>query len=226
MHNVIIVVFVVGLLFLAGSAAAQPIALSAGPEAEGKRLISEAEAYGMTAQTDADRELAAFKLEEAKRQAEELRQSAIQKGIWWNNALKIGGAAFILITLLVGAFNAQAYFGFKNYRLLVTPIDHENKAGVTTTIPFPLLPFIAIQTWRDAPAVSFLYEPHKPPILTAHEDADVFALARLLRSDEDSDQKLGYLNLVLSKIKMMLDGVPKKLIDQSVQNNEPRQWVE
>lgn len=210
MHNLIIAGVLIGLVFLAGSCAAQPIALSAGPQAEGDLIIAEAEAYAMNANTDEEKALAAFKLEEAKKQVAELRESAVNKGVWWNWALKVGGTICILISLIFGAINLQAYFGNKNYRVLISPVSHNDGHGLTTTIPFPLFPFLAIQTWEDAPTVGVLYQPGRAPMLTSHEDAMLMAFARMLRADDVGDQKMGNFNLIISKLKLMLDGIPRR----------------
>lgn len=214
MGKLLIVLGVVAAIFFAGSLAARTtqIHLSAGPEAEGQRLLDEANAKLTNAQTEAERAQAAFELEEAKRQADDLREAKIKGANMRQKAYMWAGSFCIFWVLVFGAINLMSSWGILNYRVLITPVNKSLGDGINVTIPFPAFPFIAIQSWADAPTATALFQPGKAPQLTAHEHVTVLALARMLRADENSDQKLGNMRIMVEKLGLMLNGVPQRFL--------------
>ena len=186
--------------------------LSAGPEAEGQRLLDEANAKLINAQTDADKQMAAFELQEAKEMAEALRQDAIKSANMRQKAYGFAASFFMIWVLVFGAINLMSSFGIVNYRMLITPVNKDLGDGIKMTIPFAAFPFIAIQSWADAPTATTLYQPGKAPQLTASDQVAVLALARMLRANEDGEQRLGNAQILIQRLALMLDGVPQRFI--------------
>ena len=213
--KVLIVLGIIGLIFFSGASSAHnaSINLSAGPEAEGQRLIDQATAAQMNAQTADAQALAAQQLEEAKAQAEALREAKIARANAWQKALKIGGSFFILFVLIVGGINLMATFRVWNRRVLLKPIVTTNGKGTDLWIPFPQLPFFAIQTWQSAPATLAWITPMSVPQLVESEHVEMLALAQLLTADADSEQKVGNLNIIVKSLGYLLEGHPLPLND-------------
>ncbi len=214
MGKILIILGVVAAIFFAGSLAARTtqIHLSAGPEAEGQRLLDEANAKLINAQTDAERAQAAFELEEAGRQAEGLRQAKIDGANARQKAFMWAGSFCIFWVLVFGAINLMSSWGIVNYRVLITPVNKDLGDGIKMTIPFPAFPFIAIQSWADAPTATSLFQPGKAPQLTSSDQVAVLALARMLRASEDGEQRLGNMHILVQKLGLMLDGVPQRFL--------------
>jgi len=214
MGKILIVLGIVAAIFFAGSLSARSaqIHLSAGPEAEGQRLLDDANAKLIIAQTEAERQMAAFELQEAQEKAEALRQDAIKSANMRQKAYGFAGSFFIFWVLVFGAINLMSFFGIGNYRVLITPVNKDLGDGIKMTIPFAAFPFIAIQSWADAPTATTMYQLGKAPQLTQSDQVAVLALARMLRANEDGEQRLGNAQILVQRLALMLDGVPQRFL--------------
>ncbi|MFZ5535000.1 MAG: hypothetical protein ACOY3M_02490 [Patescibacteria group bacterium] len=199
---------VIALIFFAGSAAARTakVDLSAGPNAEGNRAVLEAQAEYQNAQTDAERQMAEFKLNEAKEQAEGKRQAAIARANMWQKALMFGGSFFLVWTLLFGAINIMAAFGIWNYRVLTKANPVRNGQHVMWNMP--VFPFMLIHTDDYAPSYTGMIMPGKRAEINAHPQIAVFSLARMLGADTKGQERLGTLVMITKQLGHLLNGDP------------------
>lgn len=223
MKTVIAVLFVVGLVFLAGSMSARAVQinLSSGPEAEGDQAVLEAQARQLNALTDEERAQAAFELEEAKQQAEGKRQAQIDRYNAWQKAGLIGGSFFIFWAFVFGALALSGVMSGGAYHYMIRPIDKPILDGSSSiTIPFPMFPFLAIQSWTDAPTASTVYQLGKPPVHTANENLPILAFARLLGADTKGEQRSGKLNIILHNFGMFMENARGLLTGRGSQDDD------
>lgn len=198
----------IALIFFAGSMAANKVKvdLSAGPNAEGNRAVLVAQAKYQDAKTDAEKQQAAFDLQEAQNQAEGKRQAAIARANAWQKSLMIAGSFFIFWVLIFGAINLMSSFGIWNYRVLTRANPVRNGQHVLVTIP--VFPFMLVHLDDYAPTYTGMIMPGKKAEINAHPQIAVFSLARMLGADTEGQERMGNLITITKQLSAMLNGDP------------------
>ncbi len=208
MAKYIVLFGIIAVIFFAGSAAANTVRvdLSAGPNAEGNKAVLEAQAEYQNAQTDAERAMAEFKLNEAKEQAEKKRQADINRANAWQKSLMIAGSFFIFWMLVFGAINLMSAFGIWNFRVLTKANPVRDGQQVMWTIP--IFPFMLVHTDDNAPSYTGMIMPGKRAQINAHPQIAVFSLARMLGADTRGQERIGNLITITKQLGHLLNGDP------------------
>lgn len=222
MKKLFVLFGIIAAIFFAGVLAAHStqINLSAGPDAEGQLAIAQAQAQQINAKSDADRAAADAALAEAQKYADATRAAKVARVNAWEKALLYGGVFFIFWVCLFGAIILMGRFSGNSWRALIVPLDKPVGDYSNVTIPFPLFPFFAIQTWRDAPTASTVYVPWKNPVHTSNRNLPILALARMLGADTQGEQRSGTGNIVVRNLGLLLQNIRQLRLPESVDHDD------
>ncbi len=182
---VTILVLIIGVAFVAGSRffGGLSVNLSAGPEADGLKAKSFAEADAIRQKANLQTADADQKRNDQIALDDSTRQSRARGWSWVSLGFGIGGGVMLALGMILGTLLVLMRFNIGNMRFMISPVIQSN--GPLFAIASPLMPEYLVVAHAGSPGVFGVLQRGKAPIVIAPA-TPVAVAASLARALENS----------------------------------------